>query len=221
MAKVNVYLPDELEHAAREVGLSMSAVCQAALRDAVDRLAVLRATGDGRGVFTPRLREVIEASTENAAARGAPVGARDLLGGIMFHGENLGARALVMAGVDLPAQRPRGGSRARHGTGELTADAREALASAYKVALDMKHAHVGTEHVVIALADESSPLADLFATLGVTARGLRQTVEHLIARPWSTERTASEVSPELIERFDIEVQRLAAELDRLRGGTDD
>ena len=38
MGKVNVYLPDDLEVAVRDAGLSVSPVCQAALRDALARV---------------------------------------------------------------------------------------------------------------------------------------------------------------------------------------
>ena len=39
MGKVNVYLPDELEAAVREAGLSISPICQAALREALDEVS--------------------------------------------------------------------------------------------------------------------------------------------------------------------------------------
>ena len=40
MGKVNVYLPDDLEHEVRSAGLALSPICQVALRSALDRLAV-------------------------------------------------------------------------------------------------------------------------------------------------------------------------------------
>jgi ATP-dependent Clp protease ATP-binding subunit ClpC len=213
MAKVNVYLPDDLEQAVRAAGLSLSPICQSALRDAVEVMGALRASGDGRGRFTPRLIEIIDDVAAASAARGRQVTALELLCGIIKHGENLGARTLTMLGVDLPEPKR---SSAAKGGGELARDAREVLASAYRVSLEMKHPHVGTEHVVIALADDGSPAADLFAALGLDGRNLRQTVERLIANPWSTERTTPEVKRELIDRFEIEVQRLADEIGRLR-----
>lgn len=216
MAKVNVYLPDDLETAVRDAGLSVSPVCQSALRQAVERIGALRSSGDGRGAFTPRLVEIIDRVTAATAERGRQVGAIELLGAIIEHGENLGARALDALSVDLPA--PKAKALAPKGDGELAADARETLASAFKVSLEMRHEHVGTEHVVIALAADDSPLAGLFAALGIDARSLRQTVERLIANPWSTERATPEISRDLIERFETEVQRLSDEIGRLRTG---
>jgi ATP-dependent Clp protease ATP-binding subunit ClpC len=221
MGKVNVYLPDDLERSVRDAGLSVSPICQTALRDAVDRIGALRT--HGRGSFTPRLDEVVDRAGRKAAATGHEVGPEDLFGAIVEHGENLGARALTMMGVELPAPRPGEASGdasapAPDGApaGELGVAAREVLASGYRIALEMRHPRVGTEHVVIALASPGSPLAPLFLALGIEPVALRRQVERLIANPWTTQTTPPVADLLTIERLDAAVQELAAEVQRLK-----
>jgi Clp amino terminal domain, pathogenicity island component len=211
MGKVNVYLPDDLERAVRAAGLSVSAICQTALQEAVTRLEHLRASG--QGAFTPRLAAILDIQRAERAQQGRDVTARDLMCGILKHGENLGARAIAAMGVELPA--PHHASRA-NGTGALAPDAVDALAGAYKVSLEMRHNYIGTEHVAIALAAEDSPVHDIFAALGVTDRLLRQQVERMLANPWTTQHVQPQPDPDRFDRLDQEVQRLAAELGRLR-----
>jgi ATP-dependent Clp protease ATP-binding subunit ClpC len=191
MAKVNVYLPDDLEREVRESGLPMSPVCQAALRESVDRLAALRSRAiplerlvehRGRGRFTSRFAAILADAASDAAGRGRQVTPYDLLGAILHHGDNVGAEVLAAAGVDLPPAGFRGASPSRaKGTGELSAEAREALAAAFLVALELRHEHVGAEHLVVALASEGAPTRPLFAALGRDARTLRGHVERAIA----------------------------------------
>lgn len=230
MAKVNVYLPDELERQVREAGLAVSPLCQMALHEAVARLHQLRSATsvealrahEGRGRMTPRLAAVIADAEQAGAARGRQVGVLDLIGAILDHGENLGARALAAAGLDLPPAgflRRRGRPAPAKGKGELSAGARELLASAFRVALDLRHGSLGTEHVVIAAAAEGSPAAPMFAALGIDDRTLRGHVERLLENPWATpaaESGAGAPDPARWARLEAEVQRLAAEIDRLR-----
>lgn len=228
MAKVNVYLPDDLEQQVRDAGLSVSPICQAALREAVDRFTALgSATTDrrqlsahtGRGRFTPRLTAVLAAAEEEAAGRTRQVTPLDLLAAIVDHGENLGARVLAAAGVELPAPGfRRRGKAAAKGRGELAVETRGVLASAFTVALDLRHDHVGTEHVVLAMAAGAGAAADLFTALGLDERTLRRHVERLIDNPWSTPSAEgpAEPDPALWVRLEAEIQRLAAEIDRLK-----
>ncbi|GAB3980438.1 hypothetical protein GCM10029978_078500 [Actinoallomurus acanthiterrae] len=210
-----MYLPNDLERAVRAAGLSISAICQTALQRELVRLERLRATGEA--AFTPRLAAIIEGLKSDLAAQGRDVTVRDLLCGILKHGDNLGARAVAAMGVELPPPRrdePRGG-----GDGGLAPDAIDALAAAYKVSLEMRHDHLGTEHVVIALAADDSPFQEMFAALGITDRLLRQQVERMIANPWTTDHVKPVEDPTQLERLNLEVQRLAAELGRLQRGS--
>src|SRR5687767_14298323 len=103
MAKVNVYLPDDLEHEVRDAGLAVSAICQSALRAALDDLAAAQAGDPERGRFTSRLAAILDGVKERMAADGKQVSAHELFGAIVRHGENLGTRALTLMGVELPA----------------------------------------------------------------------------------------------------------------------
>ena len=209
MGKVNVYLPDDLERAVREAGLPLSSVCQAALRHAVDAVAALRTTGDlgapAAAQLTPRLAEILGTR---------PASALDLLGAIVLHGENLGARVLHDLGVQLPAPKP----RPRKGKGDVPREVREVLVAAYRVALELHHDYLGAEHVVIALAAETSPTASLFAALGLDERAVRARVVHLLTNPWRTDRPDAPAGPatETLDRFEAELRRMGAELASLR-----
>lgn len=216
MAKVNVYLPDDLEREVRDAGLSISPICQQALRQALDRLAGVRAGDAARGRLTPRLAEIIEDAKAERAALGRKVCGDDLLCFIMKHGENLGARALAMLDVDLPDPALQPPSKLAKGEGELDDAAQDLLVDAYKIAMDMRHEHVGTEHVALAVAEGEGVHAQMLAALGVTPRNLRAQVEKLIANPWTNERIAPEHDPALLDRLEGELQRLASELGRLR-----
>jgi hypothetical protein len=210
MAKVNVYLPDDLERAVRDAGLSVSPVCQAALQRAVDRHVALR--DRGRGPLAPPLDAIVDDVRAEAADAGRDVTVSDLFAGIVHHGDNLGARALVLLGVELPAKRA---GRGRAGTGALAAETREVLATAYKVALDLRLDRIGPEHVVIAMAMPGSPLAGLFEAFGIEPVALRRQVERLVADPATTERSEP-ADLFTLERLDAAVQALAEELGRLK-----
>ncbi len=92
----------------------------------------------------------------------------------------------------------------------------EVLATAFRIALEMRHPRVGTEHVVIALATPGSPLAPMFEVLGIEARALRRQVDRLITNPWTTQMTPPTPDLLTIERLDAAVQELSAELQRLK-----
>jgi ATP-dependent Clp protease ATP-binding subunit ClpA len=216
MGKVNVYLPDDLEQSVRYAGLSVSPICQTALRDALDRLGALRS--EGRGSFTPRLDEVLDRARQAAAKAGREVAPEDLFGAVVEHGENLGARALTMMGVDLPAPKPRDASGGD--AGQLGNAAREVLASGLRIALEMRHPRVGTEHVVIALASPDSPLAPMFEALGIEPGALRRQVDRLITNPWTTQTTTPVADLLTIERLDAAVRELAAEVEKLKNQPD-
>jgi ATP-dependent Clp protease ATP-binding subunit ClpA len=122
MPKINVYLPDALASAVKDAGVPVSAVCQAALSDAVERVgrtrrgiaalrdpatpaAVLRRIADGtRKRMTPRLVAALGAAALAADDQTRPaVSSLDLLRGLLDDGENLAVRLLLAQGVDVDA----------------------------------------------------------------------------------------------------------------------
>lgn len=213
MGKVNVYLPDDLERAVRDAGVPISSVCQSALRDAVDAVSTIRADGDlAAAQLTPRLRAIL-------ATR--PATALELLGAIVLHGENLGARVLVDLGVELPPPRSSKAIAKRVGRSSSASSAstevREVLVAAYRVALELQHNYLGAEHVVVALAQDDSPTASLFAALGLDERSVRARVVRLLTNPWRADAPgASPPPPDRLDRFEAELQRMTAELAQLR-----
>jgi ATP-dependent Clp protease ATP-binding subunit ClpA/post-segregation antitoxin (ccd killing protein) len=122
MPKINVYLSDALATAVKEAEVPVSAVCQAALSDAVERVgrtrravaalrdpatpaALLEGIGDGtRQRMTPRLVTAlgVAASDTDGQVRLA-VSSLDLLRGLLGDGENLAVRLLLAQGVDVDA----------------------------------------------------------------------------------------------------------------------
>jgi hypothetical protein len=122
MPKINVYLPDALASAVREAGVPVSAVCQAALSDAVERVgrtrrgitairdpatpaAALRRIGQGvRERMTPRLVLALRVAGSDAEGQDRTgVSSLDLLRGLLDDGENFAVRLLVAQGVDVDA----------------------------------------------------------------------------------------------------------------------
>lgn len=122
MPKINVYLPDALASAVKAAGVPVSAVCQAALSDAVERVgrtrrgiaalrdpatpaAVIQRIGEGtRKRMTPRLVAALGAAAldTDSQARTA-VSSLDLLRGLLDDGENLAVRLLLAQGADVDA----------------------------------------------------------------------------------------------------------------------
>jgi len=99
MPKINIYLPDELAKAVREIDIPVSSVCQRALADAVAAAdgPVIGGAGDA-GVppagelsrFTRRARVAID-HARSTRARPTSV---DLVQGILAEGNNLALRVL-------------------------------------------------------------------------------------------------------------------------------
>ena len=118
MAKINVYLPDELAATVRAAGFPVSPVCQKALADAVRTVSRARkaieairdpqydpaehpALEDRLSVrMTPRLKTVFRLAGE-AAGAGTRVGTGQLLLGVLDEGDNLGLRLLQALDIDV------------------------------------------------------------------------------------------------------------------------
>ena len=117
MAKINVYLPDELAAAVRAAGFPVSPVCQHALADAVRKVGAARAAIGGLrdpgidparlgeldarigGRLTPRLRRALDLADE-ASGPASPIATKHLLAGLLAEGANLAVGLLVSLGID-------------------------------------------------------------------------------------------------------------------------
>jgi hypothetical protein len=114
--KINVYLPDDLADAVREMGVPVSAICQRALEASVRRVTAIRqaALGDvtmddtaGRlAHFTANARSAVAAGLRAALASGAAeVGTEHLLAGVLAGTTNLAVTVLDSMEIERDAIR--------------------------------------------------------------------------------------------------------------------
>ncbi len=114
MPKINVYLPDDLADAVKEMGVPVSAICQRALEASVRRVTAIRkaALGDvtlddtaGRlAHFTANARSAVAASLRAALASGAAeVGTEHLLAGVLAGTTNLAVPVLDSMEIERDA----------------------------------------------------------------------------------------------------------------------
>jgi ATP-dependent Clp protease ATP-binding subunit ClpC len=189
MPKINVYLPDDLADAVRDSGVSVSAVCQRALEDAVHRLTAIRqivlSDLDGAQLkaqlpaFTDRAGTVLSTAIEAARAAGAPnVGTGHLLGAMIAEGQNLALRVLQAMEIDPAAltwtaePEPGGGTDLR-----FSAPAASALETTVAEAISLGHNYVGCEHLLLGLVAEPAGVAGrALRAAGAEHKAVRRTV---------------------------------------------
>ncbi|MBU2666726.1 ATP-dependent Clp protease ATP-binding subunit [Actinoplanes bogorensis] len=191
MPKINVYLPDDLADSVREAGLPVSAICQRALEQSVQRVAAIRATllddlepGDltkRLPNFTARLIAVIGLAAERAEG---VVTTGDLLHGILAEGDNLALQILTamdIAPSSLTAPTTSEPGRTDDGL-RFSAPAAIALESAVGESIGLGHNYVGCEHLLVALAGEADGAAGrLLRERGADAKATRRAVAVAIA----------------------------------------
>ena len=138
--------------------------------------------------WTPRARAALQHAVEEAARLGQTfVGTEHLLLGVL-DGENLAVVALDALGADNTVLRDTlieriGTHRAVPGDGlPFTPLARRALDRCLREALRLGHNYVGTEHLLIALAEGEGLATDVLHEAGVDADGVRREVIRLLAR---------------------------------------
>jgi ATP-dependent Clp protease ATP-binding subunit ClpA len=200
MAKINVYLPDDLADAVKDAGVPVSAICQRALEQAVRRISAIRETAlsaldiaDHAGRFshfTRRARTVVQLAAEQARAAGAAeIGTRHLLGGILAEGGNLALQVLPAMEIDPgrlqrelqrrspdgPATTPPTGT---DGLGPGFSDtAVAALQLTITEAAALGHNYIGCEHLLLGLIGEPDGLAGrILRGHGAELRLTRQSV---------------------------------------------
>ena len=200
MAKINVYLPDDLADAVKDAGVPVSAICQRALEQAVRRISAIRETAlsaldiaDHAGRFshfTGRARTVVQLAAEQARAAGAAqIGTRHLLGGILAEGGNLALQVLPAMEIDPgrlqrelqrraargPAITPPAGT---DGPGPGFSDsAVAALQLTITEAAALGHNYIGCEHLLLGLIAEPDGMAGrILRGQGAELRLTRQSV---------------------------------------------
>jgi ATP-dependent Clp protease ATP-binding subunit ClpC len=201
MPKINVYLPDDLAEAVKESGVSVSAVCQRALEQAVQRVNLIRQTAlsdlDGEDLaariphFTDRAITALRLGIEQARSDGtAEVGTAHLLGGVLSEGANLALHVLRAMEIEpqrigrtLEAQASKGSERA--GDDEplrYSQTAANALELAVTEATSLGHNYVGCEHLLLGLVTEPEGTAGhVLRSLGAEPRPTRRAVTTALA----------------------------------------
>lgn len=139
--------------------------------------------------FTDKARKVTVLAQRAARDLDAPhIGTEHLLLGLLDEKEGFGAQALVQLGIDREdlVTKIREMSEA---PSELvknisyTAHVKHVFEHAYREALRMSQAYIGTEHLLLGICDEEECMAlKVLSELGVSAEGVRETTMEVIGR---------------------------------------
>lgn len=203
MPKINVYLPDDLAEAVKEAGVTVSAICQAALEQAVRRQTVIRqlvasdldseTLGARLPRTTDRARTAFGLAVGQARAAGAAlVGTEHLLGGLLAEGGNLALAVLHAMDIETSAIKaeldqaaagshsggPGGPDAGRRISGPLGA----ALVGAVTASNALGHNYTGCEHLLLGLISEPDGAGgQILRGLGVDERQARRAVAASLA----------------------------------------
>jgi ATP-dependent Clp protease ATP-binding subunit ClpC len=200
MPKINVYLPDDLAEAVKEAEVPVSAICQAALEQAVRRLTVIKQlvasdldsdeVGAKLSRFTDKARTAFRLGADEARASGAPlVGTEHLLSGLLAEGSNLALPVLHAMDIEASAVKAELG---RAATGEPPAepDAERrisgplgaTLVAAVAAANTLGHNYIGCEHLLLGLiAEPAGTGGQVLRALGADERQARRAVTASLA----------------------------------------
>jgi ATP-dependent Clp protease ATP-binding subunit ClpA/post-segregation antitoxin (ccd killing protein) len=200
--KINVYLPEELATSVREAQLPVSAICQAALEQALRGVNALRSVdepswaaaeaGSSSGPFsrfTPRARHAIVLAQQAAQAKPHNyIGTEHLLRGILDEDGNLGTKVLTTLDIeidDLRAELDASlGPATESGPEKLpfTPLLKRSLEAAVREALGFGHNYVGCEHLLLGLlATEDGLASKVLRRMGVDLRTAKRTVVAALA----------------------------------------
>ncbi|MCO5989139.1 type II toxin-antitoxin system CcdA family antitoxin [Actinoallomurus spadix] len=240
MPKINVYLPKELAQAVKEAGIPVSAVCQRALRQAVERAtaaheaasAHLAATELSTHLDSDLLVSAIGAATALArSGRARTVGTGHLLSVLLADGDSRVTAVLDAIGVypdevvrevarqsadepGLPGVEP--GER-------LSVPASEAVAFAVAEAQASDGDDIGPEHLLLGLIAEQDGVASkVLRAQGAKLSAARQVVTGLARatdarRPsgGSLDAVVNEFAEALVAAVNEKVEPLIDRVDRL------
>lgn len=217
MPKVNVYLPDDLADAVKEVGLPVSAICQRALEQSVKRVTAIRTTVLGDlsdedptarlAHFTDRARTVLKLAITAAREQGAArVGTEHLLGAILGEGQNLAVRVLHAIDVDtdqVSAELARLAEPGSAAASRFSDAAANALELTVTEALSLGHNYIGCEHLLLGLlAEPDGTAGTTLRHVGVELKPVRHAIAaalsgHVHLQAVSTDAVAATIRAEL------------------------
>lgn len=233
--KISVYLPDEMAARVREAKLPVSAICQAALDDALRSLEAVEPFVDpdvvlpgGMEVDGPVVRHFAAAAhlaVAAAEARGsATVETEDLLRGVLEEGESLVVRTLDAIGVDPERLRAEldavEGERAPLAVGatpELSRRARRVVDQAVAEA-GRRGQPLNLAHLLLALLDDGGGGASrALRGVGLDTATARKTVAAMESGLLFGRTAVDATGPARIERL---LREVVARLDRLEAATE-
>ncbi|MGW0215081.1 Clp protease N-terminal domain-containing protein [Micromonospora chokoriensis] len=159
-----------------DIGRSMGVSKQAAQKRFVPKASTDAAALDpnaGFGRFTPRARNVVMASQEEARASGnAEIGPEHLVLGLLAEPEALAARVMADLGVTPEAVRETVAAAVPPPVEQVPdlipydARGKKALELTFREALRLGHNYIGTEHILLALLEQEDG-AGVLTSLGL------------------------------------------------------
>ena len=175
-----------------EIGRSMGVTKQAAQKRFVAKPSSDAAALDpdaGFARFTPRARNVVMASMNQARAAGnATIGLEHLVLGLLTEPDGLAAKAIVAQGVTVEQVRATVLKTLPPRVEEIpelipySGQARKALELTFREALRLGHNYIGTEHILLAILeveDGTGVLAGLGVTKAAAEANIRQALAAL------------------------------------------
>jgi hypothetical protein len=157
-----------------DIGRSMGVTRQAAQKRFVPKAESDLDPSQGFSRYTPRARNVVVASQEEArTAANDQIRTEHLVLGLLAEPEGLGAKAITAQGVTLDAVReaanaglpPR--AETMPALVPFDAGAKKALELTFREALRLGHNYIGTEHILLALLEHEAGTGVL-SGLGIT-----------------------------------------------------
>lgn len=141
--------------------------------------------------FTQRSRLVLQAAQEEARQLGhSYIGTEHLLLGLLRVREGIAAAVLENLGVELDEARRtvealvgRGEGGADEGEMQVTPRTKKVFELAFEEARRLKHAYVGTEHLLLGLMREGEGIGfGALTRLGVTTEAVREQITELVKK---------------------------------------
>ncbi|AWT24957.1 hypothetical protein Csp1_01290 [Corynebacterium provencense] len=177
MPKINVYLPGDLAAEVRALQLPVSAICQAALRDAIEAAPHSRLPSSGCPPLSPHVASTVDLARSAAARRGSKsVETEDLLQGLLDEDESLVLRGVEKLGITRQRIQAALDDRvvtyvSKHNTDndqalqserpELSEGAQQALDQASREAQEEGNVTVNTANLLWSLATAESGLSKI------------------------------------------------------------
>lgn len=171
-----------------DIGRSMGVTRQAAQKRFVPKESVDLDPSEGFGRYTPRARNAVMASHNEAVAARNPEGRPEhLVLGLLAEPEGLAAKAITAQGVLLDTVRQAATAALPPAAEEVPelvpygSAAKKVLELTFREALRLGHNHVGTEHILLALLEFENG-EGVLSGLGLTKAAAEENVTAALAK---------------------------------------